>query len=262
MVAAVQDAQDLDARLDGDLVFFTVSQSRGEQRKVVLAPHIDHTKTKVEIVFHKVCSRDGLRCCELQSSNTASDLDLLRLAVPARLASIAAWCKISRLTRPCLSNDVMRRMLDTSMFGVGPALDVVPIQDGIMGVLEAPDPLAKFADGASHADVVRCSGVVAELSRRGAWSHAGDPVGVFDLLADLAGLRSSDIDLMAETGVLQQSEDIFGGFSVSLVRGPLLSSEWVAQASSCDSLPLRSYSYWCGGVFSNIGCVVNRKRQL
>ena len=115
MVAAVQASHDLAASMDGDLVFFTVSQSRGEQRKVVLPPHIDHSRTKVEIIFYEVCSRDGLRSCVLKSTEMASEFDLMQLASPARLASIAAWCKVSRTTRPCMSGAVMKQMRDTSM---------------------------------------------------------------------------------------------------------------------------------------------------
>jgi hypothetical protein len=234
IAAAVDASEDLDDKLVGDLVYFSVSQSRPEQRKVVLPPHIDHSKTKIEVVVYDVCSRDGIHGCTLKPRSVATAMDLLPLAMPARLASIAAWCSVSRSMSTCLADQAVQAMRDTDIVGVGPALEVVPIQDDLMGVVDDVQVM-QFFDGVSADTVLHCNNIVAQLSHGGSLCDEGGRMSVFDAMACVQGLRNTDIDLLVEVGVLTTSQDEFGESLVSLVRSDLIDFQWLSKATTQDA---------------------------
>ena len=146
-----------------------------------------------------------------------------------------------------MSGAVMKQMRDTSMLEVGPCFDVVPIQDEVLGVV--PDPeIIEASDGLSEAELGQCDRVVEVLSGRGAWSHTGEPVYIFELLGSIDGLSSTLVGLMVEAGVLRYTADDFGEVLVALVQGSCVASEWVSQATCDNSLSFHLVIELCDGV--------------
>jgi hypothetical protein len=128
----------------------------------------------------------------------------------------------------------VQAMRDTDIFGVGPALEVVLIQDDLMGVVDDVQVMQVF-DGVDADTILHCNNLVAQLSDRCPSCDEDGRMSVFDAMACNDGLRSSYIDLLVEVGVLRTSQGEFGESLVSLVCGNLIDSQWISKATIQDA---------------------------
>lgn len=112
----------------------------------------------------------------------------------------------------------------------GHKVHLVPLDDGVMGVLPAPE------DSTLLAVVRRCEQALSSMNGLGAFELEGGAAPWFNIIAAAAGeVHSSDLDVLRALEVVRTAEDAFGDSEVTLVCSPLLELQWTVSLSSPTS---------------------------
>lgn len=215
----------------GEQLFFMVNNSRPEQRKVVLAPHVPRSLTLVEVSLLQVRRQLDDKLVVVRSGKTMQ-LDLCRFAHPTRFAKVFAWQSMERFLMNALGDNQLMALTDQDL-DIGAPTELVQLDDGVLGALCEGD-----GSGPSSAQLFakQCEELVFELS----WSvrdrSANEWVQAFEVMGRLPGLHKDHLDAVAAASHVEVRTDEFGDLVMRLADRDALPRQWVCSLGEPVSL--------------------------
>lgn len=120
-------------------------------------------------------------------------------------------------------------MRSMSALAAGPSLELIPIDDEIMGVVDG-QRLADAFDAIPDDFVDECRQAVRVGYKHGSVGSGCQSLSRIQLLNAEEALSNEHLDMLVDIGVFNYEQDEFGEHTLCLVDGPNLKYEWLCTA--------------------------------